>query len=89
MAKAKPLLARSIETWRRCDPESIAHRQSRVAIQFAFTDIRHDVLALADSNAELIAALEHAIRWFDQLKPEDIARYLAIIAKVTRGASHG
>ncbi len=29
--------------------------------------------------AELLAALQHAVRWFDQLKPEDIARYLGLL----------
>lgn len=34
---------------------------------------------------ELLEALEHAVRWFDQLKPEDIARYRVSIEKATGG----
>lgn len=36
---------------------------------------------------ELLAALQHVVRWFDQLKPEDVARYRVAIAKVTGSAS--
>lgn len=48
----------------------------------------------AEANGHLIAAapelleqLQHAVRWFDQLKPEDIERYRAVIAKATGGAT--
>jgi hypothetical protein len=47
-----------------------------------------------EANARLIAAapellkeLEHAVRWFDQLNPADIARYRAVIAKATGSAA--
>jgi hypothetical protein len=43
-----------------------------------------------EGNARLIAAapdllreLQHAVHWFDQLTPEDVARYRAVIAKAT------
>lgn len=36
---------------------------------------------------EVLEALQHAVRWFDQLKPEDIARYRIAIAKATGSAA--
>lgn len=30
---------------------------------------------------ELLKELEHAVRWFDQITPADVARYKAAIAK--------
>ena len=43
---------------------------------------------LIASAPELLEALQHVVRWFDQLKPEDIARYRVAIAKAT-GSTHG
>lgn len=47
--------------------------------------------AEAVANARLIAAapdllemLKHAVHWHDQLRPEDIASYEAVIAKATK-----
>jgi hypothetical protein len=47
------------------------------------------------ANARLIAAapdllreLQHAVRWFDQIKPDDVARYRAAIAKATGKAPY-
>jgi len=36
---------------------------------------------LIAAAADLLKQLEHAVRWFDQLKPADINRYKAVIAK--------
>lgn len=36
---------------------------------------------------DLLAALQHAVHWFDQLKPEDIARYRVAISKAIGDAS--
>lgn len=47
-----------------------------------------------EADARLIAAapdllkqLQHAVRFFDQLNPSDIERYLAVIAKATGSAT--
>jgi len=40
-------------------------------------------LTLAATAPELLADLQHVVRWFDQLTPDDIARYRATIAKAT------
>lgn len=47
---------------------------------------RADGLLLA-AAPELLEALQHAVHWFDQLKPEDIARYRIAIAKATGSAA--
>lgn len=41
------MLNRSIHTWRHCDPEFMVN-QSDEAIQYAFADAKHDILALVD-----------------------------------------
>ena len=45
---------------------------------------------LSEANARLIAAapdllahLQHVVRFFDQINPADVARYRAVIAKAT------
>lgn len=45
-----------------------------------------DGLLLA-AAPDLLEALQHAVRWFDQLKPEDIARYRIAIAKALGSAA--
>lgn len=40
-------LSRSVQTWRKCQPSAMVV-QSTVAIENAFFDARHDILALAD-----------------------------------------
>lgn len=35
------------------------------------------------ASKELLEALQHCVHWFDQLKPEDVARYKIAIAKAT------
>jgi hypothetical protein len=50
----------------------------------------HELAAFDDRDeliAELLVALQHAVRWFDQLKPEDIARYRVAIARATGSAA--
>lgn len=47
---------------------------------------RADGLLIA-ASPELLEALQHAVHWFDQLKPEDIARYRIAIAKATGSAA--
>ncbi|MDN7413452.1 hypothetical protein QZM42_33545 [Burkholderia vietnamiensis] len=42
-------LARSIEQWRRCDPDLMS-KQSQAAIFYALKDAKHDILALADAH---------------------------------------
>jgi hypothetical protein len=51
------------------------------------TEVQKADARLIASAPDLLAALEHAVRFFDQLKPEDVARYRAAIAKATGGAS--
>lgn len=43
--------------------------------------------ALYAAAPDVLAALQHAVHWFDQLKPEDITRYRAAIAKATGSTS--
>lgn len=39
-------LNRTIEQWRRCDPESMAYHMSEAAIMYAFRDAKADILDL-------------------------------------------
>lgn len=39
-------MQRSITTWMACKPSEMAHNQSRSAIQFAFEDMRADIISL-------------------------------------------
>lgn len=39
-------MQRSISTWMACKPSDMAHNQSRAAIQFAFEDMRADIISL-------------------------------------------
>jgi hypothetical protein len=47
----------------------------------------HEDARLIAAAPDLLAALEHVVGFFDQLKPEDIARYRAAIANATAGTS--
>lgn len=51
------LLDRDIYSWRSCDPHAMATQQSPVAIEFAFADAKHDVLALYAEVERLRAAI--------------------------------
>jgi hypothetical protein len=42
---------------------------------------------LISAAKELLAELQHAVRFFDQLTPNDVARYRIAIAKATVGAA--
>lgn len=55
------VLARPIDGWRRCEPHAMAHKQSPAAIEFAFIDARHDVLALSDEVDRLRALLDRSV----------------------------
>lgn len=45
-------MARSVETWRKCDPILMAS-QSQAALTFAFRDMKRDILVLADEVERL------------------------------------
>lgn len=47
-------MARSVETWRKCDPILMAS-QSQAALIFAFRDMKRDILVLADEAERLQA----------------------------------
>lgn len=47
-------MARSVETWRKCDPILMAS-QSQAALIFAFRDMKRDILVLADEVGRLQA----------------------------------
>lgn len=47
------MLNRSIHTWRNCNPGTMANHQSNAAIEIAFEDAKHDILALADHIRKL------------------------------------
>lgn len=55
-------LARSIEQWQNCDPHAMATRQSYAAIENAFVDAKHDVLALSTEVAALKALRDELAR---------------------------
>lgn len=63
-------LARSIEQWQNCDPHAMATRQSYAAIENAFVDAKHDVMALSTEVAALKAQRDELLRW---LQEADIA----------------
>lgn len=54
-------LARSIEQWQNCDPHAMATRQSYAAIENAFVDAKHDVLALSTEVAALKAQRDELV----------------------------
>ena len=54
-------LARSIEQWQNCDPHAMATRQSDAAIENAFVDAKHDVLALSTEVAALKAQRDELV----------------------------
>ncbi|WP_186121066.1 hypothetical protein [Burkholderia gladioli] len=45
ISESDPRLERSIEQWRKCDPDLMS-RQSQAAIFYALKDAKHDILAL-------------------------------------------
>lgn len=45
ISESEPRLERSIEQWRKCDPDLMS-RQSQAAIFYALKDAKHDILAL-------------------------------------------
>ncbi|HDR8985154.1 TPA: hypothetical protein QDA89_004106 [Burkholderia vietnamiensis] len=47
--KSGTRLERSIEQWRRCDPDLMS-KQSQAAIFYALKDAKHDILALAGAH---------------------------------------
>lgn len=55
-----PKLARPIERWRLCDPLAMATQQSTAAIEYAFEDAKHDILALHTEVERLSAAIAAA-----------------------------
>lgn len=58
------------------------HGESRRGAQ-AYAEMFEANAYLIAAAPELLEALQHAVHWFDQLKPEDIARYRIAIAKAT------
>lgn len=70
MAEPKPLLARPLEAWRKCDPHAMATQQSAVAIEFGFADMKHDILALAGLCAEQIGSLRTALHALESISNE-------------------
>ena len=88
-------LARSIEQWQNCDPHAMATRQSYAAIENAFVDAKHDVLALSTEVAalkalrdELVGALRDVIgwvsgpaHWHTDAPQKSVDRARALIAK--------
>ena len=64
------------------DRETLIHWQTAQAHEFAPFDERDELIA------EMLAELQHVVRWFDQITPVDIKRYSALIAKVTGSADH-
>lgn len=54
--KVEQKMARSIETWRKCDPVLMA-TQSQAALTFAFRDMKRDILVLADEVERLRSEL--------------------------------
>lgn len=72
-------MQRSISTWMACKPSDMAHNQSRAAIQFAFEDMRADIISLhstlkhlaMDAISNTPKHTEHhqlAVRILEQLK---------------------
>jgi hypothetical protein len=95
-------LARSIEQWQNCDPHAMATRQSDAAIENAFVDAKHDVLALSTEVAalkalrdELVGALDDVIGWvpvgrtfwYTDAPPKSADRARAVLAKHAGSAS--
>lgn len=50
-------LRRKISQYQGCDPSAMCE-MSKGAIFYAFDDAKHDILALHEQNAELLAALK-------------------------------
>lgn len=50
------MLNRSIHTWRHCKPSAMVN-QSNAALEYAFIDAQHDILALVDHIRKLEAQL--------------------------------
>jgi hypothetical protein len=44
---------RSIDKWKKCNPQTMATEQSNAAIQFAFEDAKADILELHEENKRL------------------------------------
>lgn len=86
-------LARSIEQWQNCDPHAMATRQSYAAIENAFVDAKHDVLALSTEVAALKALRDELVGALDVMcnlyPPTTAARELLAKAAAQEGASHG
>jgi hypothetical protein len=51
----------------------------------AQADLEHAVRCV-NAHDDLLAQLQHAVRWFDQLTAADVERYRAAIARATGGA---
>lgn len=65
-------LARSIEQWQNCDPHAMATRQSYAAIENAFVDAKHDVLALSTEVAALKAQRDELVGALKALRDEAV-----------------
>jgi hypothetical protein len=50
--------------------------------QIAECEEEADALLIA-AAPDLLRELQHAVHWFDQITPEDVARYRSAIAKAT------
>lgn len=46
-----------------------------------------EIAQCLNAHDDLVAQLQHAVRWFDQITPADVARYRAAIAKATGSAA--
>lgn len=55
-------MARSVETWRKCDPILMAS-QSQAALTFAFRDMKRDILVLADE----VERLRHSVKFISNV----------------------
>lgn len=53
----------------------------------AWDELAQRNLTLASAAPYLLKELQHAVRWFDQITPTDVARYRAAISNATGSTS--